>query len=218
MTGSTESEPASTDCANEINEMNTARHRVYQLLSSLFARELDWPMVKELNSQRARDFWQQLATQPEFETHTNVIMTVIAGLKTDEDLLELAADYCGLFLVGTHNSASPYASLYMGDKNATLFGEQHQKIIGFLQQNKLQLQSDFAEPADHIAVILAYAGHLALNGTPQKQLDFLQTYLANWLSEFVMKVKETDQGYYYSALAQLTEAWITSEVEWLKLP
>lgn len=215
MTDNSVPESTLADSTNEINDMNTARHRVYQLLSRLFAKELDWQMVKELNGNAAQAFWLQLATQSEFRPHVDAVVSVLAGLKTKANLLELAADYCGLFLVDTHNSVSPYASFYMGDRDTTLFGEQHQKITAFLQQHKLQIQSEFSEPADHIAVILAYAGHLALYGNPKNQIDFLQAYLASWLDRFVLQIEKTDPGRFYSALAQLTLAWLGSELEWL---
>jgi TorA-specific chaperone len=168
-----------------------------------------------MNAKEAQAFWQQLATQPEFKAHINVMVNMLAKLKTEEQLLELAADYCGLFLVGSQNSASPYASLYIGNQEATLFGEPHQQITVFLQQKKLQIQSSFPEPADHIAVILAYAGYLALNANIEEQAHYLQEHVANWLSEFVAKVKSSDSGNFYSALAQLTLAWINSELEYL---
>lgn len=199
-------------------ELNSARNRVYKLLSSLFAKELDRAMRDELTGDQAQDFWQQLATQPEFTLHVSAIVVTLARLKYDEDLLELAADYCGLFLVGTKHSASPYASLYLGEQQPTLFGQQHQQMVGFLQQNQLQLRGDFAEPADHLAVILAYAGHLALNGSESAQLNFLQNNLTNWLSHFVSQVEKTDQGSFYTALAKLTVAWIDSDIEWLLSP
>lgn len=200
------------DDNHELTAINTARHRVYQLLSSLFAKELDQTRVDELSSAVAQAFWQQLATQGAFEPHVTAMVNTIAKLDSSEQQLELAADYCGLFLVGTRHSASPYASLYLGKEEDTLFGDEHQQIIEFLKQEKLQVKSDFVEPADHIAVILAYAGHLALQANDEQQLRFLQGYLANWLPNFVHKVKEADQGNFYSALVQLTQAWVDSEL------
>mgnify|MGYP000585419974 CR=1 FL=1 len=76
------------------------------------------------------------------------IQKVLNGLTSDEALLELAADYCGLFLVGTKHSASPYASLYLSpEEEPLLFGQQHQQMSEFLHQSKLQVQSHFPEPA-----------------------------------------------------------------------
>lgn len=117
--------------------------------------------------------------------------------------------------MGTRNSASPYASLYNQSKEELLFGELHHQIIAFLKQHKLQVQSDFVEPADHIAVILAYAGHLAINADINEQSILLNGYLANWLPTFATQVKQSDPSGFYTAVTQLTVAWVTSELEWL---
>jgi TorA-specific chaperone len=210
-------------------DINTARSRVYQLLSSLFAKEIDKNLAKELTSEQARAFFTQLASQECFTETISVIQQNLASLtllddvqNSEQNLLELAADYCGLFLIGTKHSASPYASLYVNQgggqqqKNSEIFGEHHQNMMSFLQQSGLQVQSDFKEPADHISVILAYAGHLILHRDESEQLKYLQQYLASWLDKFVMQVNKVDQGTFYRELANLTLTWIDSELLWLQ--
>lgn len=198
------------------NPENQARQRVYQLLSSLFAKEIDQAMRDELMAQPGQLFLQQLAGEPAFGGPISQMQQVLGGLNSTPDLLELAADYCGLFLVGTKHSASPYASLYGHEQEPTIFGQQHHQMSEFLKSQRLQLASDFLEPADHIAVILAYAGHLAVNYPKQQQLDYLTSQLVPWLDKFVAQVIKIDQGQFYQGLAQLTLAWIASEVCWLQ--
>ncbi|QQX79328.1 molecular chaperone TorD [Shewanella sp. KX20019] len=204
------------------NPVNQARSTVYQLLSSLFAKEIDHKTLHELTSTQAQAFWSQLAAESDFKADVDVLVAEFAKLNNDKALLELAADYCGLFLVGTKHSASPYASLYLTDKPATkgneplLFGEQHQQMTQFLKQSQLQVQSEFPEPADHLAVILAYVAHTNTRTNNQQQLQFIRDNLANWLATFVAKVAKVDTGKFYIALAQLTLAWVKSDVEWLE--
>ena len=204
------------------NPVNQARSTIYQLLSSLFAKEIDHKTLHELTSTQAQAFWSQLAAEPSFKADVEVLVAELAKLNTDKALLELAADYCGLFLVGTKHSASPYASLYMTDKPAAkgdeplLFGEQHQQMTQFLKQSQLQVQSEFPEPADHLAVILAYVAHINMHRSNQEQLEFISKNLANWLATFVAKVVKVDTGNFYIALAQLTLAWVNSDLEWLE--
>lgn len=113
-------------------DINHARALVYQLLSSLFAREIDEQRLKQLTSDAAQQFWTQLGYAPEFSASVASIQKVLNGLTSDEALLELAADYCGLFLVGTKHSASPYASLYLSrEEEPLLFGQQHQQMSEF---------------------------------------------------------------------------------------
>ncbi|MEL4384477.1 molecular chaperone TorD [Shewanella xiamenensis] len=201
-------------------DINHARALVYQLLSSLFAREIDEQRLKQLTSEQAQQFWTQLGYAPEFSAPVVSIQKVLNGLTSDEALLELAADYCGLFLVGTKHSASPYASLYLSpEEEPLLFGQQHQQMSEFLHQSKLQVQSHFPEPADHLAVILAYMGHLACHSEDAAQLSFLNACIDSWLAKFVAKVVECDSKHsngFYSALASLTLAWVKQDKQLLE--
>ncbi|MGS0673719.1 molecular chaperone TorD [Shewanella sp. 125m-1] len=215
----------STDAVNaesiEVNPVNQVRSTIYQLLSSLFAKEIDHKTLHNLTSEQAQIFWAQLSSESAFKADVNTLVAELATLNTDKALLELAADYCGLFLVGTKFSASPYASLYLDNKPARkgdeplLFGEQHQQMSEFLKQSQLQVQSEFPEPADHLAVILAYVAHLCTHSDDAAQLSFIQDNLANWLNNFVAKVTEVDHGNFYQALARLTYSWVKSDAEWL---
>ncbi|MCG9731178.1 molecular chaperone TorD [Shewanella sp. Isolate13] len=205
----------------EVNPVNQVRSTIYQLLSSLFAKEIDNKILHDLTSKQAQQFWAQLGSESEFKADVDTLVAELATLNTDKALLELAADYCGLFLVGTKYSASPYASLYLDNKSAEkgdeplLFGEQHQQMTQFLKQSQLQVQSEFPEPADHLAVILAYVAHLCTHSDEAEQLGFIQANLANWLHNFVAKVTEVDNGNFYQALARLTHSWVKSDAEWL---
>ncbi|MGS0682335.1 molecular chaperone TorD [Shewanella sp. 125m-7] len=215
----------STDAVNTesvaVNPVNQVRSTIYQLLSSLFAKEIDHKTLHDLTSEQAQNFWAQLGSESAFEADVNTLVAELATLNTDKALLELAADYCGLFLIGTKYSASPYASLYLDSKPAKkgdeplLFGEQHQQMTQFLKQSQLQVQSEFPEPADHLAVILAYVAHLCVHSDEAEQLSFIQANLANWLNNFVAKVTEVDNGNFYQALARLTHSWVKSDAEWL---
>jgi len=201
--------------------INQARGMVYQLLSSLFAKEVDHQLLHELTSERAQGFWAQLASEQAFKADVDTLVSVLNTLKSDKALLELAADYCGLFLVGTKHSASPYASLYLDDAQSgtdepTLFGEQHQLMLQFLKQSQLQVQSSFPEPADHLAVILAYAAHLCNTADETTQLKFIESYLNNWVGNFAAKVTQCDSGQFYSALTRLTQSWIQADVTGLR--
>lgn len=205
----------------EVSPVHQVRSTIYQLLSSLFAKEIDHKILHDLTSEQAKQFWAQLGSEAEFKTDVDTLVAELAKLNSDKALLELAADYCGLFLVGTKHSASPYASLYLDNKSAKkgdeplLFGEQHQQMTQFLKQSQLQVQSEFPEPADHLAVILAYVAHLCIHSNEAEQLSFIEANLANWLNNFVAKVTEVDSGNFYQALARLTCSWVKSDAEWL---
>lgn len=198
-------------------DINHARALVYQLLSSLFAREVDEQRLKELTSEAAQQFWEQLSLEANFTQSVDKIRSTLNGIKDDEALLELAADYCGLFLVGTKHSASPYASLYLsGEDEPLLFGQQHQQMSEFLHQSKLQVQSYFPEPADHLAVMLAYMAHLCCHSEDNVQLSFLQTCVDSWLAKFINQLTQCDKNGFYSAVAILTLAWVKQDIAQLE--
>ncbi|EDQ01283.1 chaperone protein TorD [Shewanella benthica KT99] len=212
--------PAISEEQMNNTDMNKARAMVYRLLSSLFAKEIDHQLLHELTSEPAKAFWAQLASEPSFKRDVDAMVSVLESLTSDKALMELAADYCGLFLVGTKHSASPYASLYLQDisKSAKagdqplLFGEQHQLMLQFLKQSQLQVQTSFPEPADHLAVILAYVEHLCLSASDEEQLSFIESYLNSWLGKFAAKVTQCDSGDFYCALARLTQSWVNSDL------
>ncbi|MGI2023067.1 molecular chaperone TorD [Shewanella sp. MF08487] len=193
-------------------DINHARALVYQLLSSLFAREIDEKRLKELTSEAAQQFWIQLGSDTQLSPSVDKIRCRLNGIQDHEALLELAADYCGIFLVGTKHSASPYASLYLNtEEEPLLFGQQHQQMSEFLHQSKLQVQSHFPEPADHLAVMLAYMAHLCCHSDDSTQLRFLETCINSWLATFTAQLIKCDKNGFYSAVAILTLEWVKQD-------
>lgn len=220
------------DNSQELSEDNQARAVVYNFLSSLFAKEVTTDLVTQLTSAQGQSFLNSLALEPSLTAPINEInakLTKLAELNSKESLLELAADFCGLFLVDGRSCASPYAGQYSsacpsdeiisgaGGKRKKdkiqIFGELHQQMTEFLSESKLQVHSDFPEPSDHIAVILAYVAHLCITSDHKEQLNFINSYLMTWLSDFTQQVNKHDHGLFYSAVANLTLQWLKIEVE-----
>lgn len=209
------------DIANE----NQARAIVYNFLSSLFAKELTKDLVAQLSSEQGQVFLHSLAFEPSLKVCINRINAKLNELNNERALIELAADFCGLFLVDGRTSASPYAGQYLNDeptnikstdkksKKIHVFGDFHQQIANFLVKSNMQVHRDFPEPSDHIAVILAYTAHLCESTNTQNQLNFINNYLMSWINEFTQQVHLHDQGLFYSAIAELTLKWLEIDVE-----
>lgn len=218
------------DMTQEIAAENQARAIVYNFLSSLFAKEVNKDLVAQLISQEGQRFLSSLSLEDKLAAPINEINTKLAQLDSEESLLELAADFCGLFLVDGRTSVSPYAGQYIanelnsnlsngdtisGKKKADkiqLFGELHQQMTEFLTNSNIQIHSDFPEPADHLAVMLAYLGHLCLSTSIDKKINFIEKYLMTWLANFTQQVKEHDTGRFYAAVAELTLEWVKLEL------
>ncbi|KGJ91082.1 molecular chaperone TorD [Thalassotalea sp. ND16A] len=196
-----------------MNSINSARAMFYGLLSSLFAKEVERDLLSELMSEQGQVFLQHLANEDSFQPHIGVLNDKLKSLSSERDLLELAADFCGLFLVSGKHSASPYAGQYLEKDSAELFGEYHQSMVNFLTEHEMQLHSDFPEPADHIAVIFAYLSYLCSNASRAEQLSFIDNYLLTWVESFAQQVQQHDQQGFYSALASLSRAWLEFDRE-----
>ena len=200
-----------------MHEVNQARAMVYNLLSSLFAWEVSEQRLKELTSNSAQQFWVSLAENPDFAPEVNNLLARLMQITNEHQRLELAADFCSLFLIGGKNNSSPYASLFLSDETEpTLYGELHQKMSEFLKQSGLQIQSDFKEPADHLAIMLAYMAHLCTHSSDEAQQTYLQTCINSWLPLFANRVFENDNsnhsGHFYSHLVKLTQKWVDSDL------
>jgi TorA-specific chaperone len=215
----------------DLSAERQARAMVYNFLSSLFAKEVTTDLVAQLTSAQGQSFLNSLALEPSLSGSINNINTKLAELNNEESLLKLAADFCGLFLVDGKTCASPYAGQYLSACHSSevisgaggkrkkdkiqIFGELHQQMSEFLTKSELQVHSDFPEPGDHIAVILAYIAHLCVTAESTEQLNFINRYLLTWLSDFNNQVNKYDRGLFYCALSELTLEWVQIELEYL---
>jgi len=211
----------------EIAIENQARAVVYEFLSSLFAKELDESFIKKLTTVQGREFLSSLALEPTLTVSINTIANKLMTLNTEQARLELAADFCGLFLIDGKACASPYAGQYIKDDlskidtgpnikksdRALVFGELHQLMMTYLEKSNIQISSDFPEPADHIAVILAYLAHLSLHASHVNQVNFINVYVLSWLNDFTKQVKLHDQSGFYNAVAELTLQWVKLDIK-----
>ncbi len=218
---------------------NQARAMVYSFLSSLFAKEVSAEQVAQLNSTQGQNFLASLAQEQSLAPHINIIRKKVEQLSDETLILELAADFCGLFLMDGKTCVSPYAGQYLinqGNNNQgnisqgnisqgnisqsktqgkkdklPLFGELHQLMTEFLTNSNMQIHKDFPEPADHIAVILAYLAHISLTASTESQLSFIEHYLMPWFDAFSLQVIKHDPDCFYSAVTELTLAWLKLE-------
>lgn len=124
--------------------------------------------------------------------------------------LELAADFCGLFLMTDKQAALPYASAYKQDE---------QEIKRLLVEAGMETSGNFNEPADHLAIYLELLSHLHFSlgeGTvPARRIDSLRqktlTALWQWLPEFVVRCRQYDSFGFYAALSQLLLVLVESD-------
>ncbi|QYJ76340.1 molecular chaperone TorD [Shewanella sp. FJAT-52076] len=224
--------------AHDMNagDMNAVRASVWQLLSSLFAKELSAERITEL---AGSDLWQAFAGDAELEAAAAQIQKALIEASQAQDnnaRLELAADFCSAFLQNAEHCAAPYASLYLGDagekaENETdghdkaaqdktersLYGEKHQLMSDYLRSAGLGLADDFREPSDHLAVILALMAHLCEQASAESQRAFLESAILSWLPEFNARLGRLKLASpLYGALGDFTLAWAKLDAEILR--
>ncbi len=130
-------------------------------------------------------------------------------LSRDDILLELAADYCTLFLRDQVSGALPYASIYLS--NQELHDSEYAIKIGEMIKNcGFLLNEDFNDLGDHISIELEFFSRLIdlpNEGNHGKQTlsqnFFIDNILLSWLPEFASRCSKKDTFGFYSASAML---------------
>ncbi len=203
---------------------------VYQWLSGLFAQELSDEQFNFYQAGKA-DEWLSGLARIGLEREVKQVKVAIAQwLLQGIDPMDLRADFAGLFLLDGKVAAPPYASVYL-DKDGQMFGEMESQMRYFLSQNQLQLQADFKEPADHLAVYLALMQQWIINtsladadgdsvdwqNAASEQHKFLQQALMTWLPMFVKRCHRVNViNGFYPAVADLLLAFVKADGEYLQ--
>lgn len=183
---------------------------VYAWLALLFFREVDDEGLIQLQSAEIADWLALLKRQPALlkrqpalAASVALLEQKIAALSLRQDAqLELAADFCGLFLMTDKKSALPYASQYPQQEPGM--------IKHLLLEAGMEVNDDFKEPTDHLAIYLELLSHLHFSlgeSFQQRRMNKLRqktlSSLLEWLPEFTNNCLKHDSYGFYAALSQL---------------
>ncbi|EAA7487682.1 molecular chaperone TorD [Salmonella enterica] len=176
---------------------------VYAWLALLFFREVDDEGLIQLQSAEIADWLALLKLQPALAASVALLEQKIAALSLRQDAqLELAADFCGLFLMTDKKSALPYASQYPQQEPGM--------IKHLLLEAGMEVNDDFKEPTDHLAIYLELLSHLHFSlgeSFQQRRMNKLRqktlSSLLEWLPEFTNNCLKHDPYGFYAALSQL---------------
>lgn len=206
--------------------INEQRAEFYWWMSSLFATELTEQDLENYIGQDMEQYLALLAMTPEL---THSVSTFQAQLKKQakraDGQLELAADFCGLFLTTPKSGALPYASIYIGE-SGLLNDKPAQEIGAWMEKYNITQRKDFNEPFDHLALILDFMGNLVIlanketdeikqEAMMQEQLKFMNKYLLSWLKQFHENIQRFDQFGFYAAATQLLLEFIQLDHKFL---
>ena len=210
----------------EFIAFNEQRAEIYWWMSSLFARELSEADLHEYHGGEMYTFLSGLGMTEELKAPVDNFRAAItkSNARSDEQL-ELAADFCGLFLSTPKSGALPYASMYVG-KTGLLNDKPAQEMHELMASFDIAQRKEFNEPADHLAIELDFMGNLIILGNQQQteeqrealmqsQLSFINTMLLNWLPLFTKECQLRDQFGFYAAAANLLLAFCELDKKFL---
>lgn len=140
------------------------------------------------------------------------------------DLSALLLDYTRLFLGPMEILAKPYGSVWL-DAEKTLMGDSTLALLDLYREAEFEMDDDFKELPDHIAVELEFLYQLIFRENEARQggdsvrlaatlslLDrFLTQHLGAWSGRFTSAVQASAQCGFYRTLAGLTAAFISRE-------
>ncbi|EPL6454261.1 molecular chaperone TorD [Providencia rettgeri] len=184
---------------------------IYAWLAQLFSRELDSSQLAQLQSTDMVGWFAILELEPSLSATTHELKAKIDALAHRPDAqLELAADFCSLFLMSDKQSALPYASVYPSD------AQNNTQITRLLFEAGMETSGVFNEPPDHLSIFLELLSHLhfslnepAIDHEKVRQLrQQTLSILLPWLPTFSHNCQRYDEFGFYGALSQLLLALV----------
>jgi TorA maturation chaperone TorD len=206
------------------------RRYVYDLLSRLYAREVDEGLLGGLidaaeDGSLAARFEALAELDERVGKGIDMILDYLrTAAKRDrkEVILELAADYASLFLGIKGTPPHPSESAYMSAGHL-IYQEQRDDVLGIYRDMGVDKVKEFTEPEDHVAVELSFMSYLI--GRTVEEVEkgnlgearrlmgiqgrFLDEHLLKWLHELAKDVEENADVDFYRGLAYLTDGFIS---------
>ena len=219
--------PAASDALRPVEWQQACAQRaaIYGWFSRLYAAELTGSDLSADQLGQVAALLQGLADTGLVEASQR-LHRAFEGLRgVAHAPLELAADFAHAFLLDAKTGALPYGSCYKNEA-ALCCGPAEQRMRSFLAQSSLELQADFKEPADHLAVYLAVIvklieqaqqGDMSMAVQALDQAAFLQEGLMDWLPLFTDKCQGLATRFdVYPALASLVLAFVQQDLLFLQ--
>ncbi len=202
----------------ETKAFNEKRAEIYWWLSSIFAKELTNKDLEAYHSPEIRSFLTGLSENEALKPSIEKLVDSLNRLQDRQDAqLELAADFCGLFLTTDKSGALPYASMYIG-KSGLLNDVPAQEMQQLMQNKGVDVQQGLNEPADHVAIELDFLGNMIIRSNELEKLEhidealleqkaFIEKYLLSWLPKFSDKCSQFDEFGFYANASELLVAF-----------
>jgi len=220
------------EIVDELITANDNRQAVYSFLTRMYAVEISKETLKDLSEKRS--LWVRLAEDPEVQG-TEIaegfksLAEFAATLKeseTDKVLLELAAEYAGLFLGVRQMPPHPSESVYTSTERL-IMQKARDDVLMIYRSMGLEKFDKFREPEDHIAIELQFMTYMCgktsealksdKNAEAKKYLevqrDFLNDHLVKWVPMFVADILKGARREFYKAVGKITRGYVQMDKE-----
>jgi TorA maturation chaperone TorD len=202
-----------------IQELFSARQKIYQFLYLLFSAQLTENRLKELRDLGGLD---ELAMLDEGGAQISGFLLTCTPVQMREEQEE----FFRLFIGPDSIKAPPWESYYRS-KEGILFGESTFEVRKAYRQLGLSYINENRYPDDHLLLELEFMLFL-LNATEretdlkkmfdliEKQLDFIELHLAIWIPKFCDRITSSTESKLYNGAALLLKDFITFEIDLLR--
>lgn len=206
--------------------LNGQRESTYGLLSRLYLVEIDAEFYNNL----CQAAFPVGTGNDDVDAGYRLVATYCAS-QHDDAPLDLARDYARVFIGHGNNAyaaAYPFESVYTSEKRL-LMQEARDEILEIYRQGGLQVDPNWHDPEDHIALELAYMQNMARrtrealeakdDGRALELLDdqraFLLRHLVSWTPMLVNDMRRLAQTDLYQGLALLTKGLLAEDRRFL---
>lgn len=231
--------------AEEIRQIAQVRGTIYTLLSQCFMQPSIELVNSILDGSLDEAFQATLALTEDKKVIEKLAKLKHFGIQCQElsqeqVLQEMKAEYNRLFVGPGHVLAPPYESIYKtrnkDNEKGVVMGDSTVAAKHFYRRAGLGLSNDFTDLPDHISLELHFMGYLCnleiertheeseeskvsegkQSSVHKMQVDFLETHLGSWISDFSQAVSNVTYFPFYKAVAELAERWIKIDMDELK--
>ncbi len=202
---------------DDSQEWFNARGLMYTFLSVFYRGELQ----RGLNFLGDTTILQELSKcheRPALAAAAQKLLAETVGQEDRPEYMErLAADYQRLFIGPGSIPAPPWESVYCS-REKLLFGEPDLLVRHAYRRDGLMVKH--SEPADHIALELAFMAYLCRIGSKEKkrfyeilhtQQNFLEEHLLQWISRWGDDIIQNSQTVFWRNLAAVALEWLNSD-------
>lgn len=200
------------------------RSQLYAALASAFCKpEAAWAGEESL-AQTLRRAASAINIEALEQPADEVVRSMeVCSDEVEQAVRTLEIEYNRLFVGPGPPQAPPYESFYR-DSWGLVTGPSARDVERRYAEAGLGLAPDHHDLPDHVATELGFMAYLALQEAEaddeerqawvERERSFLRDHLKVWLPLLCQRVQEASQHPFYTAVAELTETFVSLDVAW----